>query len=441
MGRFSADRVAYLDSLPVRALLIVLAVLLSGSARAGTVQLAYSTFNKATSSVSGSAAAANAGKFITPATVSVSGRAVSVPATASFASNAASFAVTAVRASPASLFVGLVVPWMASQALSYANNAWLKDPEDPAAVSGPSTANLRWGGYVTPLQGCTVVNSTWSGTPVQSDWNRYQCRYYNNTNAPSGVYASCTSGGGALTNLSGSASCGPASLSCPSGGVLTNGVCVTAPVAATESDFTAMGGEAMTDGVAQQLAQAGVAMPVQNPVFDPVDVPLGLPRLDPVSNRMVQDRVSIVQTDPVANPEYATATPYTVDAGAVPGQTASPAALPEYTPGEEVTGAEPAQDVQTDCDKYPEASGCKELGTPDDTVSLGTENPSMTVSPLSFGGSHASCPADKVVSVSGQSISIPYGHMCSLANWIKPILLAIAWFVAASIVAGSVRPE
>jgi len=439
VGGVSFDRWAGLDPLPVKAIILLLVLFVSGSARAGTVQLAFTSFNKASSSVSGSAAAANAGKFITPATVTVSGRLVTVPATASFAANAASFAVSAVRLSPATLVVGLVVPWLAAEGLQWANNSWIK--ETPGTSS--ESVGFNWKSYAASPYYPTAAAAC-EAARVHPDLHG---SWY--TLAASGNYV-----GGVLTywgcNVGGRGS-GYSTYSfslvrqatCYSGYTLVSGQCVGAPtqVAATESDFTTAGTHPITDAAAEQLAEAGVAMPVQNPVFDPVDVPLGEPRLDPVANRKVQDRVRVEQTDPVSNPDLASVTPYTVDAGAVPGQTEAPPVLPEYNGDETVSGSEPALDVQTDCDKYPEASGCKELGTPDDTVNLETQNPSMTVNPLSFGGGQASCPPDKVVSVSGQSISIPYGHMCSLAGWIKPILLAIAWFVAASIVAGSVRPE
>jgi len=99
-------------------------------------------------------------------------------------------------------------------------------------------------------------------------------------------------------------------------------------------------------------------------------------------------------------------------------------------------------DTGTDqCEKYPDSAGCQDLGDPSsDTTALETQNRTFTVTPVTVGGAGA-CPPDKVVHVSGHSISIPYGHMCDFAFWLRPLILACAWLGAAFIVAGSIRGE
>jgi len=96
---------------------------------------------------------------------------------------------------------------------------------------------------------------------------------------------------------------------------------------------------------------------------------------------------------------------------------------------------------QTDCDKYPNSAGCADLGTATD--------PTLTSNPVDFSTLHLSpitlvldnkvCPAPDVVQVRGQSVSIDNQPLCDFLGWIRPAVMATAWFASIMLIIGAIR--
>lgn len=88
------------------------------------------------------------------------------------------------------------------------------------------------------------------------------------------------------------------------------------------------------------------------------------------------------------------------------------------------------------CQKNPELASCKELGTPSSSDTLGTSSAdSGLITPVAIGTS-GSCPAD-VPLPKGAVFS--WAPVCTTANALRPIILALAWLSAGLILIGGFR--
>lgn len=87
----------------------------------------------------------------------------------------------------------------------------------------------------------------------------------------------------------------------------------------------------------------------------------------------------------------------------------------------------PSEPPQTDCDKYPRASGCEELGDPQDEE---LQEQTETVSWAAEGGAAGSCPAPEQWTTHGQTYLIEWTPICNFATGIRPFVIGIAWLGA-----------
>lgn len=105
--------------------------------------------------------------------------------------------------------------------------------------------------------------------------------------------------------------------------------------------------------------------------------------------------------------------------------TESSTQIPTPEQGVEVPPEDPQK---TDCEKFPDASGCQELGDPED-YDLQTEQRSVIWS--QEGGAAGSCPADKPFSLPfGHSASLSWQPLCDFATGIRPFVIGLAWLSA-----------
>lgn len=388
--------------------------------------------------VKGPTATAANGAFVTPATVTAAGKQVTMPATATIAANAASFAVSAVRLNPAGLVVGLTAQWLLGQGLSYVNNEWKKSS---SPVADPNLHGQGWEWCNGVVQdSCGNVGAFPFGSSAEAErdyiWNYfYPGQTWQLTRGPfclQTIGAECVAYRWINDNAQGGAAfIDTAKRSvCYSGYTLQGGNCVAqaVQVAATESDFTAAAAQPITDGAAQELARANVPMPVNDPVMSqaPKVEDYGNPFVDPVTGKTVQTKTRITPDPLPGDPYNVRIESYNVEV--------SPAPAP--VPGDPVPV--PAEEQPKDpCLDNPDRVGCLNAGSPEDT-SLTTWELPFSLTPVSIGGAGA-CPPDPVFNAAGQTFTISYKPMCDAAIWLKPLILAMAWFVAAGIIAGTVR--
>lgn len=319
---------------------------------AASSSLAFSGGYSAGSVVGPAATAAN-GAFHTPATITAAGRAVTVPAVARFAANAGQFAVGAIRLNPTALIVGAVLPYLIGKGIEYANGNFelYESPELPSTsgviysglcvyATGSCNSSGLSGITCTSRQDC--VQKVWAArgsykTATTQD-DPYICAIPANVGwcvsvNPQTMGTSQVLGRIRTSNTNGEvyATISSGNICSQPGYTLVSGKCaLTNPqnLPVPESKWNEVISAPVPDAVAQELSRSGVPMPVEAPTFEPVDEPLGAPRLDPITGRVVQDRVRISQPNPSTNPEIATVIPYTIDAGDVPGQTQEPTASP-----------------------------------------------------------------------------------------------------------------
>lgn len=112
-----------------------------------------------------------------------------------------------------------------------------------------------------------------------------------------------------------------------------------------------------------------------------------------------------------------TSTSVTDPAGQTTTTTSTSAPSSSQTPAKPETPPEP----KTDCDKYPNASGCVELGKPLDDVQLETDD--IDIGALDYQSVIGSCPAPQSIDTALGGFSISYEVPCTAAEFLRPIII------------------
>lgn len=418
MGWLSRRRPPRPDRLPMKILLIVLA-LISGHAHAATVPM--SAPSGVTHAAGGWTTASNfvgsfsGASFNNNFSANVAGKAVTMPASMRIAANAGQFAATTMRMSPAGLIGGALAAWLLSKGLEWIDGQWQTKP-----ISSDPVADKYWYGY-GPCQsaaaqcGFEQVYSIWAN----SQGSGYEVRL----SAPWQVFS-----GYVYTSFEIRYQTGPWS----NGGHVTiyYGGSAPAPVyqPATQEDWDRLAASPLPDAAAQQLAEAGKALPLDDPSWDNPyqDVPLSDPKTDPVTGEKYRDAARVTP-----NPDGTSADvePYRepLDDNGDP--------IPDpQKPGETKKEAELNKDP---CETATDRLSCIEKGQADD-LDLDTQNQGSAVSPVSVGGG-GSCPPDKVIALHGGTATFSYQPICQLATMINPLVIAFAWLSAGFILIGAFR--
>lgn len=110
-------------------------------------------------------------------------------------------------------------------------------------------------------------------------------------------------------------------------------------------------------------------------------------------------------------------TSVTDPAGQTTTTTSTSAPSASQTPAKPETPPEP----KTDCDKYPNASGCVELGTPLDDVQLETDD--IDIGALDYQSVIGSCPAPQSIDTALGGFSVSYDVPCTAAEFLRPIII------------------
>lgn len=96
-----------------------------------------------------------------------------------------------------------------------------------------------------------------------------------------------------------------------------------------------------------------------------------------------------------------------------------------------------AEEVKTDCDKYPDSIGCSKYGTPVASDTLGRESRNVSITSVTFAG--GSCPGPVTFSVFSHSYEFSYSTLCDKLAMIAPLLLGLSALLAAYIFADGFR--
>jgi len=105
----------------------------------------------------------------------------------------------------------------------------------------------------------------------------------------------------------------------------------------------------------------------------------------------------------------------------------------------EPSPAEPSsKDNQpTDCDKIPDSIGCSKFGDPPASDPLNRRSVPLDITPLSFAG--GSCPPPVTFTALGVQRQFSYSPLCDKLIYIKYLILALAGFFAAYVLADSFK--
>lgn len=354
-------------------------------------------------------------------TTNVGGKTVTMPASMRMAANAGRFAVSAVRLSPAALIGSAVVAWLLSQGIEYVDGQFQK--KDSSDNGAPESGHMWYhNGYDTA---CTAVTPcTWEA--VKTDFETKYGSNYPQTYGGARISGPCYANGTRKYSCPFEYYYKPHSAWYNGGSVTFEWLGTAEPkyVPATEADFAPLATAPLPDAVADELAPKGVALPMENPVFDPpyVDEPLGEPYVDPVTGKRYQDNVRVT---PQADGKTADVQTHKQEVD----EEGDPATDP-------TTGVEAPPEKQDDfCKKNPEASSCKPFDEPPDLELEKKENP-FSLNPVSgFGADSASCPAPQnLFTVGGQAVAWDWGNFCKFAQGIRPLIIGFAWLTAIMIV-------
>jgi len=191
----------------------------------------------------------------------------------------------------------------------------------------------------------------------------------------------------------------------------------------------------------------GIAIPLDDPIInpssdpDPVAKPLRVPLGEPVpvpNSDPAQWKIPVVDIVPAPLP----ADPWRVDV--------QPRDIVKFDPSpmsepEIVTSNPPGQTSQDKapglCEQFPDILACQKpnFDTPD-IDQIQTRDASITITPDSgWGADNAACPSAR--HLSGANVDFEFTTICNFMTGIRPVMIAVAWLMAAMILIGFKRGE
>lgn len=102
------------------------------------------------------------------------------------------------------------------------------------------------------------------------------------------------------------------------------------------------------------------------------------------------------------------------------GQTTTQTVVTTPAPGQQGQQTKP-EEQKTDCDKYPDASGCEKLGNPAEDITLQTRD--LDISSLNYQSVSGSCPGPKTIGTSHGSYELSYEPVCTAADFLRPVIV------------------
>lgn len=377
----------------------------------------------------------SAGAVTGSAVYSVSGKTIVMPMTATLKTTAPSVLVAAARLTPTSLVVGLTASWLLEYGLEYANNAWTKRTQGETDTTG--IVGFYWRNAIDSTQ-YAGAGSACSAYCADPQIHASVCTTGTTISGPSqagwsvGKYITTCTASGRGSGFSTISEVVARLTTCSPGYTLTNGNCVpnAQQVPATESDFAVPSAQtSLPDGVAQEAApKIAEGLPVNIPTMPstPLVTAIGDPYIDPVTGQTKQPFVKLTPSPTAEDPARVDVQAFEKEIAPADPAKAEPDAIPPE-----------ASEPKDPCLENPNRIGCLDAGDPNDET-LQTKDVTLALTPVTVGGA-GSCPAIKTFTHAGITYSFSYAPICTGATLIKPVVLAIAWLLAAYIVLGANR--
>lgn len=200
---------------------------------------------------------------------------------------------------------------------------------------------------------------------------------------------------------------------------------ITSP--ATQADYDRLATHSLPDDAASAISAWSDGLPVS---FDPA------PTITiPISSPFTQPDGSTAREYAHVTPDPSPTDPLRVRVDTSTQQSTDPQGQPLATPV--ISPTTTADKTPDQCEKYPDSVGCMAQGSIPASDAIGTKTISVAaITPVSISSVGASCPAPFVISTSHGSISFDWEPLCRYADAMRPVVLAMAWFGAAFIIAG-----
>lgn len=432
MGRIAPDCPSRLDAFAmIRAVLFAVVGLIFGDfAAAATVPYKFNgmnvtreggvTYLRGTSPSEVSSATVSGSNLVVAGSSSIAGRVASFSASTPIAANAALVAVSLLKTTPATFAVGAVLTWLTTN--NFQVNAGVVQKVD-TSVSPPMPNALSSSDCLA--MACTLgvrCSAVPAGgalycTPARAGWY-YTTGTFVKYFPPGSTYSPPWSGW----------SWSPSSLpsGCATGYTYDSAsrVCQPTPRTPTAAEWDLLGGTQLPVDAAKEIIKQGGSLPVGPSTFSPgsQDLSIGDPYIDPTTGKRYQDKARI--------------TPNSTDPSIADVQTVKQEIDANGNPVE-VGGipVSPEEKTEDPCKLNPERMGCKEFGTPEDSVLPSEARGVSAITVQSFAG-NATCPPD-IQLPKGATLS--WSYPCQMATGVRPFLLALAWLAAGLIVIGAVR--
>lgn len=196
------------------------------------------------------------------------------------------------------------------------------------------------------------------------------------------------------------------------------------------------------DAVANEVP---TPLPIEQPAINPGPAPEYLPstwRVPVGQPQPVPDTSPQKYKQPVVDvvPAPAPGQPWRIDLQPKDVVSEDPAGQTEGQPASEAPqGTVTPKEQQDFCSANPQAAMCQELDEPEDVEMPEREVSLSITADGGWGAEDAACPAPRVLSTAGGSIEIPYDLFCMFFRGIRPVVIAVAWLIAALMVLGAVR--
>jgi hypothetical protein len=175
--------------------------------------------------------------------------------------------------------------------------------------------------------------------------------------------------------------------------------------------------------------------PLHNPKFVPTGDPVANPNYDPNAAPSPQNQ-PYIQPGIRVQPSPTPTEPWRVDLQPVnrptPTTNPDPDPDPDTNPGDN-DNPKP-EEQQSLCEKHPDILACQKLDQPE-AKELAKEDINISITPVSgWGAENAACPAPRSVMVAGRAVSLSWQPVCDFATGLRPLVIALAWLSAVSMV-------
>lgn len=431
-----------------RAALILAASLFCGTSHAYYAQLsapagwsqgagAVATYN--TAKTAAQVASVELGRIAANAALTVNGKTIPVPAKLPLGSGAARVAAAAIYLHPGLRAAAAVATWVGAAGFIYNaskgiwekpdSNANVSDGNEYSMVGENSWHSTKQGACSSySPSGMTIISATVSGSGCQFTYR--------------------TEGSTVERTMQGHLEARPSS--CPSGWYSTSAGCVqNSPMKpVTQDDFV----QQVPDARPMPPELPGVVWPASWPVEVPEIRPMFIPTGNPVKNPSYDpakptspDNQPWLQPGVKLTPAPTPSSPWNVDLQPVnrpvdnPNPNPDPVVDPVPNPdgsGDADKPRDPEKDQRDLCEKYPDILACQKMEVEDDNLKLPVKDVDFSFTPESGFAGNAVCPPDTVVSVSGYTVALPWSKFCNSLEMIRPMMLAMAWLMAAFILIG-----